>query len=282
MALRARLLGTVSLRRGGLRGILLRSVNKTHGDPHAVLDLFTKIRVAAEHLLGGLSPLSKTLTFVGIPGTRLINDVLLDAKVKNRALLRDARAIHDGKLGDLKRRCDLVLDDLHANAVADDIAALLGISKKTIYTVFRDKESLFLAMVDYLFDSIKESERQVLENEKLSTLEKIRAVLGVLPESYREVDFRQLYLLREKYPNIYKHVEERLETGWETTISLLEQGMKEGVIRPVKIPIVKMMLEAALEQFFQRDILISNGISYQDGLDEVVTILVQGIVAEGK
>ena len=159
----------------------------------------------------------------------------------------------------------------------DDLAGILGMSKKTIYTVFRDKESLFLAMVDYLFDSIKESERQVLENEKLSTLEKIRAVLGVLPESYREVDFRQLYLL-----NIYKHVEERLETGWETTISLLEQGMKEGVIRPVKIPIVKMMLEAALEQFFQRDILISNGISYQDGLDEVVTILVQGIVAEGK
>ena len=145
----------------------------------------------------------------------------------------------------------------------DDLAGILGMSKKTIYTVFRDKESLFLAMVDYLFDSIKESERQVLENEKLSTLEKIRAVLGVLP-------------------NIYKHVEERLETGWETTISLLEQGMKEGVIRPVKIPIVKMMLEAALEQFFQRDILISNGISYQDGLDEVVTILVQGIVAEGK
>ena len=50
----------------------------------------------------------------------------------------------------------------------DDLAGILGMSKKTIYTVFRDKESLFLAMVDYLFDSIKESERQVLENEKLS------------------------------------------------------------------------------------------------------------------
>ena len=62
----------------------------------------------------------------------------------------------------------------------DDLAGILGMSKKTIYTVFRDKESLFLAMVDYLFDSIKESERQVLENEKLSTLEKIRAVTGKL------------------------------------------------------------------------------------------------------
>lgn len=36
------------------------------------------------------------------------------------------------------------------------------------------------------------------------------------------------------------------------------------------------MLEGGIRAIFQRDILISNGISYQDGLDEVVTILVQG------
>ena len=86
-----------------------------------------------------------------------------------------------------------------------------------------------------------------------------------------------MYLLREKYPNIYKRVEERLETGWETTLSLLEQGIEEGVIRNVNLCIVKLMLEAALEQFFQRDVLISNGISYQEGLDEVVSIIVRGI-----
>lgn len=159
----------------------------------------------------------------------------------------------------------------------DDLAGILGMSKKTIYTVFRDKESLFFAMVDYLFDSIKESERSVLADRKLGSAEKIRVILGVLPEGYREIDFRQLYLLREKYPKIYKRVEERLESGWETTISLLEQGMEEGVIRRVRLPILKMMLEAALEQFFQRDILIRNGISYGEALDEVVDILMNGI-----
>ena len=46
---------------------------------------------------------------------------------------------------------------------------------------------------------------------------------------------------------------------------------------PVRIPILKMMLEASLEQFFQRDILIRNEISYQDALDEVVRILMEGI-----
>lgn len=163
----------------------------------------------------------------------------------------------------------------------DDVAKELSMSKKTIYTVFHDKESLFFAMVDYLFDSIKESEQRVLNDESLDTLEKIRKVLGVIPEGYREIDFRQLYLLREKYPAIYQRVEERLETGWENTIALLEQGMREGVVRKVDIPIVKMMMEAAIEQFFQRDILLQNGISYMDALDEVVGILVDGIRTRG-
>ena len=159
----------------------------------------------------------------------------------------------------------------------DDIAGQLGMSKKTIYTVFRDKEALFLAMVDYMFDRIKESENEILQNEKMTTLEKIRKILCVLPESYQKVDFGQLYLLRGKYPSTYAKVEERLETGWEGTIALLQQGMEEGVIRPVKVPIVKMMFEAALEQFFQRDILIQNKISYVDALQEVVDILVDCI-----
>ena len=90
----------------------------------------------------------------------------------------------------------------------DDIAKALNISKKTIYTVFDDKESLFMAMVDYLFDSIKESEKQVLLDESLNTQEKIRKILGVMPESYKNVDFRQLYMLRDKYPAIYERVEE--------------------------------------------------------------------------
>lgn len=164
----------------------------------------------------------------------------------------------------------------------DDIAALLKISKKTIYTIFKDKEELFLTMVDYIFDSIKESERAVMENNELSTSEKVRKILGVLPEGYKDVDLRKLYQLKEKYPKIYKQVEFRLETGWEATIGLIEQGIAEGSIRPIKIPILKTMMESALEQFFQRDILVRNDISYQEALDEVVNILMDGIIVHGQ
>lgn len=160
----------------------------------------------------------------------------------------------------------------------DDIASELSMSKKTIYTVFRDKESMFFAMVDYCFDKIKESESEILSDDSLSTVEKIRGVLAVLPSGYKGVDFRQLYTLKDKYPNTYSRVEERLETGWEKTIALINQGIEEGSIRPVNVNLLKSMLEATIEQFFQRDILIRNQISYAEALEEVVNILVDGIV----
>jgi AcrR family transcriptional regulator len=159
----------------------------------------------------------------------------------------------------------------------DDIARAQGISKKTIYTVFRDKEEMFLALVDYIFDAVKEAEQAILQNDTLDTKTKLREVLRVIPERYREVDFRQLYSLKEKYPTIYRQVELRLETGWEETIDLLNRGMEEGTLRPVSIPLVKLMLEAVLEQFFQRDILVQNGLTYQQALNEVVDVLLFGI-----
>lgn len=172
-----------------------------------------------------------------------------------------------------------VFNDKGLKFTMDDIAERLKISKKTLYKIFDDKESLFLTMVDYIFDSIKESEQEVLADESLSTVEKIHKILGVFPEGYREVDFRQLYLLRDKYPNIYKQVERRLETGWESTIALLEQGIAEGVIKPIRVPLLKLMLEASLEQFFRRDVLVQNDIAYHDALKEVVDILMDGITA---
>lgn len=159
----------------------------------------------------------------------------------------------------------------------DDLAAVLGMSKKTIYKIYRDKEEMFLAMVDYIFDKIKDSEQHILSDEGLSLEKKIYMILGVMPEGYSEIDFRQLYSLRDKYPQIYNRVEERLENGWETTLGLLEEGQRQGIVRDVNLQLLKMMMESSLEQFFQRDILVRNNLSYSEALEQVVGILLKGV-----
>lgn len=161
----------------------------------------------------------------------------------------------------------------------DDIAKSCGISKKTIYTVYADKEELFLAMVDYLFDGIKQAEAAVLVDNSLDLIGKIRRIMGAMPESYAEIDFTKLSSLKEKQPTVYMKMAERLESGWETTIELLEEAKRQGLIRQdASIPILKLMMESSIEHFFQDDVLARNNMSYTEGLSQVVDILIDGIL----
>jgi hypothetical protein len=162
----------------------------------------------------------------------------------------------------------------------DDIAEELSMSKKTIYTVFRDKDTLFLDMVDYCFDRVKSSQNAIISRPDLGTLEKLRGILAVLPEGYENIDFSKIYTLKTKYPKIYDKVEERIETGWENTYLLINKGIEEGCIRSFHIPIFKTMFESTLERFFQRDVLIANKLTYTQALNEVADIMFEGIVAK--
>ena len=51
------------------------------------------------------------------------------------------------------------------------------------------------------------------------------------------------------------------------------------MLRPFEIPIFKLMMESTLEQFFQSDVLVRSGLSYKQALDQVVDILLRGILA---
>lgn len=159
----------------------------------------------------------------------------------------------------------------------DDVSKSLAMSKKTLYTVFEDKEALFFEMVDTCFDAIKESERAVLADESLDIVEKIRRIMIVLPDRYVNLDLRQIYSLREKYPKIYQKLEKRLESDWEPTIQLLEQAMEEGKIKKVSVPVLKTMVEGSIELFLGRDVLIKNNMEYKEALDKMMDIIMDGI-----
>lgn len=160
----------------------------------------------------------------------------------------------------------------------DDIAKRLGMSKKTIYSVFKDKETLFMKMVDYCFGAIKESEQKILGDSSLTVVEKIERILIVLPDRYQHIDFRQISEMQEKYPKIFKKIQYRIENDWEPTIRLFEQAMEEGRMKKLPIPVIKVMVEASIERFISSKVLIENEISYEDALHDMVEIILQGLL----
>ncbi|MDC7125563.1 MAG: TetR/AcrR family transcriptional regulator [Spirochaetales bacterium] len=161
----------------------------------------------------------------------------------------------------------------------DDLALRLSMSKKTLYKYYKDKETLFLKMVDRCFSAIKESEKIILNDSELSIAEKIKRIVIVLPEKYTEIDLRRLWELKDTYPEVYLKVSERIENDWEPTLNLIKQGINSGAIRPVSLPVFKMIVESTIEHFLSNKTLLDKDIKYSDALNEMIDILMYGIKA---
>lgn len=160
----------------------------------------------------------------------------------------------------------------------DDLATEMKMSKKTIYTVFSDKNELLCDMVDYAFDQIKEAEDKIYNDDSLLTVEKIKGILGVLPDSYNGFDFQTLYQFSDKYPNAYEKLTTRLESGWDKTWELFKKGIADGVIRDIDFDIFKLTYEASVERLLMSDVLEKKGMDYPTAFSNLVDIMISGII----
>ena len=161
----------------------------------------------------------------------------------------------------------------------DDISKELHISKKTIYREFDDKDELFFATVDYGFSAVKKKEAEILADESLGLIEKISKLIVCLPDNYKNIDFRRVYQLKEKYPKVYMKIAEKVESDWGETVKLLNQAMDEGLIKRVPVELIKLMVEGAIEKFLSSEELANSQYSYEESLNMMINVLINGIKA---
>ena len=177
----------------------------------------------------------------------------------------------------LRAAVTLFLEKGYTKTTTGEIAKAAGIGQSSFFHVFPSKEALLLDMVDDAFTRIHARKQRILDGPG-TLAEKLRAVIIALPEEYTALDLQQMDLLDEKYPRVAARVREHLETGWEPTLALLEQAMGEGVIRRVSLPVLQRMISASIEDFLADRTLDAQGISYTDALDEMISILLEGLL----
>lgn len=159
----------------------------------------------------------------------------------------------------------------------DDLSKHLGMSKKTLYHEFESKEVLFLEVIERFFNQVKKGEREIFEDTSLETVEKIKKMIIILPESCKNIDFRKLYELEEKYPKMYNKIVSKIDEDWTDTIKLLNQAIEEGKIRPINLIVLKTIICSSIEAFIKKDILIKEKIGYAEALEEMINMIIEGI-----
>lgn len=114
-------------------------------------------------------------------------------------------------------------------------------------------------------------------NPNLDTVEKVIQILIGLPNRYQNIGLREMYDLADKYPKVYKRLMKTVNDGWKLAESYIVKGIQEDKIRPVSVPIVMAMVEGTVRKFMDSRILVNNGLSYEQGKEEMIKVIINGI-----
>src|SRR5690606_19551406 len=113
------------------------------------------------------------------------------------------------------------------------------------------------------------------------TKRKLFEVLVMIPKGYAFSDIRSLNELKLMYPQQWRIMDEYLQLGWEQFRLLLEQGRKEGVLRPFDPYIFIDMYVGALNYYMDhRTAAERHGRPLAALLEETARILLQGVYTD--
>ncbi|MAO07874.1 MAG: TetR family transcriptional regulator [Alteromonas sp.] len=113
----------------------------------------------------------------------------------------------------------------------DDIAQEMGISKKTIYSHFKNKTQLVKETVLSVFHTITCGIDHIIAQEK-NPIEELYEVKKFAMLQLKNEKASPQYQLQKYYPEIYKMVQEmKFENMNECTVNNLQRGVSQGFYR---------------------------------------------------
>lgn len=159
----------------------------------------------------------------------------------------------------------------------DDIAAALGISKRTLYEVFSDKETLLTECI---------SKAQCEGDAFLKDVyEKATNVLEVLLRLYqRSIEKfhntnKKFFEDIKKYPKVYEMLVNRRRQDSEETIAFFKLGIEQGYFRDdVNFAIVNLLVREQLDLLMNTD--VCKEYSFLDVYESIMFTYLRGISTE--
>lgn len=126
---------------------------------------------------------------------------------------------------------DMFLNLGFKSVTMDDLASEMGISKKTIYTHFKNKNKLVEATTDHLFCEICDGIDAILE-EKNDPIEELYAIKSFVMQHLKDEKTSPQYQLQKYYPEIHNSLKtKQFEVLQECIIENLNRGIEKGVFR---------------------------------------------------
>ncbi len=131
----------------------------------------------------------------------------------------------------LNTASDLFLSLGFKSVTMDDLANEMGISKKTIYKYFSNKEDLVDATTTFVHAQISKTICEIT-TQGLNAISENFAIKIAFKDIFKKAKTSPMFQLKKYYPKTYKKlIDNEFEIFKECIVSNLEKGMNEGLYK---------------------------------------------------
>ncbi len=131
----------------------------------------------------------------------------------------------------LEKATELFLQYGFKSVTMDDIAKSMGMSKKTIYKYFKDKDALVTASIDMIDENIFKGIVQV-QKANFNAIQENFEIIEHINIVFKNIQESPAYQLQKYYPEKYqKLISTNREVFIDSIVKNLEKGIKEGLYR---------------------------------------------------
>jgi len=154
----------------------------------------------------------------------------------------------------------------------------MGISKRTIYERFKDKDTLLLEVIKYYKERSAEEAHRLIEQSD-NAIEALFRIMKMTIDQMMHMSPTFFHDFKKYHPSVFKEIQEPGQIrDFSVTAKLIEKGVQQDVFRSdLNIGIVNRALHALFDLFKQDSELVNAGYDRKDMFDHIIIPFFRGI-----
>ena len=163
----------------------------------------------------------------------------------------------------------------------DDIAKHLGMSKKTIYQHFKDKEDIIIQSTKVVFDA-EIKMMQDVERDAKNAVDHLYKQTLLIRERIKNTSTTTMYDMQKYYPKAWnEYMCFKHEVVYNSVIANLRRGIDEGLFRKdINPEILAQFRIAQIEKSFDDDLFTDKKFSLMEIHEQLFDHFTYGILSE--
>jgi len=164
----------------------------------------------------------------------------------------------------------------------DEIAAELGMSKKTLYKFFPSKEKLLRGAVETHLKETEVGIQRVLRDGRIDFVEKLKRLMKFIGEQLSRLGKPFIHDVRRNAPEVWREVDEFRRTRILSEFGkLFKQGAQKGVFRSdFDLQLILMMYTSAVQEMVNPEVLSQLPNSAAEVVDTIIKVIFEGMLTD--